>query len=391
MNHRGGALLATVIISMLLLSVTFWYISWSWTQSQETAHARATQRALENAESGLQAAQEQLMMPYADRGFDLASGSGDIERGRYEFEISEDTQTPNQVQVYSTGYCYFPTGSEEDPISHQRAQRAIVRADYFVDRLDKLMVTVPGKLNVNPGAVAAGVVYASDLVFVNGSGDNPAKIGGAAYSHSIARDDGTMDAEPSYVIFASTPVRLGFPLRLPQLSGKVRGFYKSRATSQASQLNDGASLDGSVEVPDNPDFPVYFCDGDLHLSRNGIFVPQGLFIVYVTGVLHIHNSVMAEDGWTVFLAEKGIQIEPDAPANLILHGTYVTNGAIVALPQHQAGDLIVNGSLVAGQGIDLAAGWDGTRTYYHRQAFPALPLPHVIERLQSEVVQGKYR
>ncbi len=391
MNHRGGALIATIIISMLLLSVSVWYFSWTWSQSQETTHSRATQRAQEYAESGLETAQEQLMMPNGAQKINLEKGSEVTGHGRFEYALASDTNTPQQIDAYSTGYYDFPRGSEEDPVTHHRAQRAMIHAQYYVDRIDKLMVAVPGKLRVNPGTVAGGAIYAADLVFVKGSEDNPTQVAGAAYSHSITRDDGTVDPAPPYVKFLSTAARLGFPIRFPQLSSNVRNFYHSYATTHSSQLDDGSSLDGLVDVPDNPDVPVYFCNGDLHVSKSSILIPKGLFIVYITGVLHIHNTVMSEDGWVVFLAEKGIQIEKDTPNNLILHGTYLTNGAIVSIPQHRMGNLIVNGSLMAGQGIDLAVGWDGHRTYYYRQAFPALPLPHLIERMKYEVLQGKYK
>ena len=391
MNRRGGALLATIIISMLLLSVSVWYFSWSWSQSQETTHSRATQRAQELAESGLEAALEQMMMPNTAQKVNLENGSETANHGRYEYTLSSDTNTPQQVDAYSTGYCDFPRGSEEDPVTHRRAQHAMIHAQYFADRIDKLLVAVPGKLRINPGTVAGGAIYGTDLMFVKGADDNPIQVAGAAYSHAMLRDDGTSDPAPTYVEFLSTAARLGYPIRFPELSNKVRNFYQSYATSRMSQLDDGSSLDGLVEVPDNPEVPVYFCKGDLHLSKSRIFIPKGFFIVYVTGILHIHNSVMAEAGWAVFLAEKGIQIEKDTPNNLMLYGTYVTNGAIVSIPQHRLGDLTVNGSLTAGEGIDLAVGWDGRRIYYYHPAPPLLPLPHMIERMKYEVVQGKYK
>ncbi len=391
MNRRGGALLATIIISMLLLSVSVWYFSWTLTQSQETTHSRASQRAREYAESGLEAAQEQLMMPSAAQKINLDKGSEDTGHGRYEFELRADSSTPEQIEAVSTGFCEFPKGSMEDPVTRRRAQRAEIHAQFYVGPLDKLMVAVPGKLRIDAGTVAGGAIYAADLVFVKESGDHPTQIAAAAYSHSISHDDGTWDPASPGVVFLSTAAKLGYPIRLPQLSSTVRNFYQSHATTHASQREDGSSLDGLTAVPENPDIPVYFCNGDLHVSRNGVLIPNGSFIVYITGVLHIHNSVIAESGWIVFLAEKGIQIEKDTPNNLILHGTYVTNGAIVSLPQHRRGNLTVIGSLTAGEGIDLAVGWDGRRTYYYHQAPSGLPLPHLIERMSYEVVQGKYR
>jgi hypothetical protein len=390
-NRRGGALLATIIISMLLLSVSVWYLSWSGSQSKETTHARATQRAQEYAESALEAAQAQLMAPTTAEITNPEQISGDTEHGRYEYALSPSSATPGQMDVVATGYSYFPQGSEEDGVTHRRAQRAVIHAEYFVDRIDKLMVAVPGALRIHPGTTAMGAIYASDLVFVKGSENETTQIGGAAFSHSIARDDGTEDPSPPYVVFLTTAQRLGFPIRFPELSATVRAFYQSYATSGASLLEDGASLDGLVDAPSNPDVPVYFCKGDLHLSRSRIFIPKNLVIVYVAGVLHIHNAVMAEGGWAVFLVEKGIQIENDTPNDLALNGTFVTNGAIISLPQHRKGDLSVNGSLVAGEGIDLAVGWDGHRTYAYRPAPPMLPLPHLMERMTYELVQGKYK
>jgi len=217
---------------MLLLGVAFGYFRWAMTQSQEYTHSQATQRAREYAESGIQAAQEQLMLPYEGQGLNLERGTGDMARGRYEFEFRSDSNTSTQVEIYSTGYCFFPRGAEEDPVTHQRAQKAVVHAVYYADRVDKLMVAVPGTLKINPGTAAADTIYAEDLVYVKGAQNNLARIAGAAYSHSSMQDDGTPDASPSYVVFGSSPILLGFPIRFPQLSGTVRDFYKARATSR---------------------------------------------------------------------------------------------------------------------------------------------------------------
>ena len=308
--------------------------------SKEGTHSRAVQRALEYAESGMDAAQQEIRLPGP-----VPEGlSQPLVNGGMEYSIAQDTNTPQQLDVYATGYYDLPQGAFEDPITHAHAQRAVVHARIYFDNVDKALIAVPGKLKVNPGAFVNDAVYAADLVFVKGGdAEAPTHVQSAFYSHSITREDGTADSYPSYVVFGSTPVLLGYPLHFPRLAAPARAYYKQFASSFASQLSDGSDLDGVVPAPpltapaslssqSAQNVPVYYCEGDLDVGNNGVFNPSGSFIVYVTGNLRIHNSIGSNgSSWVVFLVEKDIEIHSDAIGNLMLNGTFIANGKIMAM------------------------------------------------------------
>ena len=114
-------------------------------------------------------------------------------------------------------------------------------------------------------------------------------------------------------------------------------------------------------------------------------VPIGSLIIYVTGDLHIHDLVNVRiPNSIVFLVEKNIIIDNGKQDSFVLNGTYIANGKITCTQRHRLGSLTVNGSLIAGGGIDLASGWDGQRTYYHLMAFPRVPLPR-LSQLSGEI------
>jgi hypothetical protein len=186
--------------------------------------------------------------------------------------------------------------------------------------------------------------------------------------------------------------RLGAPPGLPKLTSDQREFYHALATDSRANLWNGSSLSGMVGPP-TAQGQVYFVSGDLHLGTAGVFRPQGHYIVYVTGDLSVHQTIEPVDsGWAVFLVEGDIILQQTLTDQGRLAGTFLSNGRFKYEGMEFAnGELNVYGSLLAGNGFDIARGWQRSRQY-HQYVPDALdlPLPHLIDRIEYRVIAGKF-
>jgi hypothetical protein len=411
-NCKGSALIASLVIGFLCLSLIFAVSHWTWFKSLGDTHRLAAQRAFDYADSGVKEALRALEMP------DMwaVSTSTDVEstrmvrmpmpHGAYAYTLTFDSTTPSLVDLYATGYYELAQGSTLDPVTNRPAQRSVIHAKVRTLRVTDVLVAVSGTLRIGSRTMAeGGSLYAQNLVFAQGlEGEALLKtqmpytaIDSAFYSQRAERVDGTPDPSPPNVYYTSNPPyaqQEHFPLNLPPLDASMQKFYQDQATSPSSRLDSGTTLEGMLEKPPGSPNSVYFCDGDLTLAAQTPVMVRGFVVVYVTGQVVIHNTIQAKDdtSWLVLLAGKDIHITDDAPTDLELDGTFLTNGAIVADgPPDSSRSLTFRGNIVAPQGLDLAAHWGSSRTYtYIDREDPTVLLPRLTQLLEYTIVEGKY-
>jgi hypothetical protein len=155
-------------------------------------------------------------------------------------------------------------------------------------------------------------------------------------------------------------------------------------------------MQGSVSAPANSS--VYFVDGDVDVdvAAGSPLSVQGVWVLYATGNINIHNNIVAADGnsWAAFLSEKDIHLTPDAPNVLTLTGNFVANGTIVADPPvdpaHPRVNATINftGGLVGMTAISVS-GVYGPNTYtFQSISNSSLVLPNFTTILQRNILTG---
>jgi hypothetical protein len=387
-SDRGMAVVSVIILGVIFLSLGVWFMNMSSNQVKGSTHQRHRQRAMDYAESGLEAAEDFLQNPDS-LAFDTFTSSAVMPSGRFDYVIVRDTQADSlssaRMIITSTG----TFGS--NPAS------AVVESQVDVFDIDEPLVAVPGALKISPGTTAmGGVIYGGDLLFGKPQGDIETQVGTVYYSGTVKTEGESSEEAPSYVVFLDSPPRvqhLGYAPRLPRLTQTVRDFYRKKAAGNFNMMPDPAALDGLVDPPGGGG-QVYFAEGDVDVGRLATFRPQGQFIVYVQGTLTVHRSVIFPAGaWVVFLVEKDVVLLDKMSPRCVLMGTYVANGVVrYEGLEHASGSLNVLGGIMAGGGIDLARGWSrGNRRFIHAAAPPGtLPLPHLTQRRQYRILQGKF-
>jgi hypothetical protein len=391
MNERGMAVLSVIIVGVIFLSLGVWFMSMSSNQVRGHVHQRHRQRALDYAESGLEAAQEFLQRPDA-LNFDTYASSGVMPDGDYHYVMVRDTQADTD---FSSRVVITSSGSYSD-----KPAMAVIESQVDVYDIDDPLIAVPGLLKISPGfSAAGGMIYGGDLLFTKPRDSQRTDVADLFYTGTlkIEEDDHEIESEdaPGYVVFHASPThpqRLGYAPRLPTLTPAIRDYYRQQATSQYATVF-GGTLDGLKEAPAEGK-PIYFSEGDLHVGRAAWFRPQGQFVVYVQGDLILHKPVyMPQGSWVVFLVEKDIVLTDQMSPRVVVMGTYLANGGIrYEGMEHSNGALTWYGGMIAHGGIDLAHAWgQGNRRYVHAAGVRgALPLPHMTQRRQYRILQGKY-
>ncbi len=411
-SERGGALIATTVISVLMLGLLVWYLSQASLTARLQTHEHSAVVALHYAETGLLLAEQALQSPSVLAGTGTVTESREMPNGRCAYTLfrssplKEDPSGVNPFQqvlvdAYATGYFYLGQGAVVDPTNGRAAQLAVLRAKIGFQAAGSFLVASPGRLRVAQGTTAHyGPMYARELIFAQDP--DPLQlntvIDGAFFGDTVKRHDGFFEPSPDYVIFDSTggAQPIGTIPHFPALGGTIRAYYKSLAASEGSRLADGASLDGRTAPPINNPFPIYYCQGDLHLGRVMGFEPARNMIVYVEGDLFIHNSMReVSHSWAAFLVEKDIRLEVSASAaELLLRGTFMANGALRwdgSQPPSRSFTISLTGSLLAGKGFDEFAGRTPMKFIRWQVDDAILPLPRLTQLLETEIVKGKYR
>src|SRR4051812_21065112 len=109
MNRRGSALVAVIVISLLLFGAALTTVQWITSRSKQAAHQRSGARALEYAESGVEAAQQLIRMPDALAGKTSEERTEEMPGGSVAYTLVADTVTlaggsvSNILEVTATG------------------------------------------------------------------------------------------------------------------------------------------------------------------------------------------------------------------------------------------------------------------------------------------------
>jgi hypothetical protein len=389
--QRGSALLATIVLSVVFLTLMVWFLQWSHIESEQDVHEASYQRALYYAESGFQAAEDGLKLPDSEIADAAVTVSSPMPQGSYEYTLLKDSSstTSEIIHVSAAGYFDLPKGSQRDPLNGQPARRAKIQATLYVGSVAAFAAVAPGELRLGPGVSVDGIVYSRDLVFEKAEPATPIRLDTALFSRAARRFDGVEDSSPVFVSFTSTPKaaqRLLYPPHFLWPGSELRHWFEPHVTDTSHRLwnND----DFRPGTGDGASSSFYFCDGDLHLARNSDLVVNGPTCVYVTGTVTIHRSIQGSAGGALIVyAEKDIPLNIRGEHEVNLQGTFITAGAFVDDGfMHPSSTLHVYGSLLARSGIDLGAYW--TRRVY-QPAGETTGAPQFTQLLDYHVVEGR--
>lgn len=398
-SERGGALVATLVLSVLLLGVLVWYLSQASLTAKLQTHEHATEYALHYAESALDLAEQALQFPHVLSSTGSFRGSHVMPHGRSAYtltrmasinDLNDDPFKPILVEVTATGYSYYEKGQVNDPDTGRRAQTAVLLSKLLFWPVGVFPLASPGRLTLSEGtSVLFGPLYARDLIFVKDS-EPPALHGvveGALFGDTITGGE----TNPS-----TTAQKISEIPHFAALGGKVRAYYEHLATNDESRLKHETKLDGRIELPRNNPFPIYYCDGDLTLGHSTPFEPASPVILYVKGNLFIQRSMLGlGNSWAAFLVEKDIVLEPtDATTAMTLRGNFIVNGQVQwkgSKPDPRAFTVSFTGSLLSGRGFDpIMTGLP--KKFMRWQVDNALlPLPRFTQRLETRLITGKFR
>jgi hypothetical protein len=394
-NQRGGVLLACVIITLLIMTVIVQFSNWNSQMTQDNLKQLARQKALVNADTGVQAAYQFLRSP---QGAQLDPGETiplpHLTQGStFYVSLTRQLADSTLIDIFSTGYYQIPQGAFTDP-SGQRAQQAVVRAQVQLRSIGDYFAATPGTLDVAYNSnISSGIVYGRDLRFTSG---NPAlnppgtRVMAAYYFNSV-----TPSNYADFVTFLNAPfsaTQMGVEPNLPTLGPGMRNEYQLMAPSDV--LPNGTSLSGLVPPPANNAYKVYFGAGEVHLGVVGSSCTlQSSFLIYALGDIIIHNVINGQLGdaaWPALLTEGNIYIATDAPNNMQIDATLIAAGEIKALGGARPNsELVIKGGLIAGEGINFATAYT-QRTFTYQAPDPNLPLPSSTSVTMYKVTQGKF-
>jgi hypothetical protein len=400
-SERGSALVATTVVSLLLLSVLVWHLSQARLMAKVQTHEHATEYALHYAESGLLLAEQALQVPSVLATTGTVTGSLGMPNGRCFYTLVRSSTTtanpliddpfqPVLVDATSTGYYYLDKGQSTDPVNGRTVQAAVMRAKLNFRAIGLFPAASPGRLRINDGtSVMFGPVYARELIFERApdASNPPGVIEEAFFGDSVRGDEARVETAPRAI---------GVTPHFPAMGGKIRSYYQTLAQGDKSRLDSGATLQGRTKPPEDTLFPIYYCHGDLNIGSSEEFEPVGPLLIYVEGNLVIHRSIRGSgDSWVAFLVEKDILLDISEPIGAFeLKGNFISNGALRwrgPPPDPQRFSFVLTGSLLAGRGFDSTT--VGLEKKFMRWQVDdvVLPLPRFTQMLESQILVGKYR
>ena len=381
------------MISLLFVAGVYWYAEWSRVKSVAKVHRMSGKNALAYADEALNDVLIRLKSPQLKQFLDIGTtnfyslGRSDA---RIDVSLARTSSDVNFVNVDVSAYAYLGKGSFTDPLTGRRCQRAVVNAKYHVINVGQFLIAVPTILQVGYGTNAAnGMLYASQLKFIGCTGGcgAPTQVYSAFYFQGLEY----LGAPP--VVYTG-PVdhaqRLSYPMNFASLDPTMRAYYQNQAPSTPAPVFEGMI---SEPLP----YHVFFVDSNLDIAKNAPLTVQGIYVIYATGDVHIHNNITLADAnsWIGVFSEKDIHLDSDAPNTLTLNGTYLCNGTFIGDPgpggaPRSGVNLTINGGLISMIHIDIATNWVGNRNYtYQTSTSPNFLLPNFTETLEYKIVGGK--
>jgi hypothetical protein len=396
-NERGSMLLACLVIAAAILAGMVTFAQTLKLATRSNATKINSQRAYYNAESGLYAALDWVKGPNS------ASVDSTSERqpltpmagADYQVTFMRDGVDPEIIHIVSTGTHRTPTGVHVD--ANGRYHEAVIRATVRVQFAGDFFAAVPGRLTIAYGSeVSTGKVYGRTIEFLPGPNDptNETKVEAAFYYDDVRDDVGTNE-RPEYVTFTG-PIdhaqKQPSEVRVPHV-GALDSYYEAMANANTPPcvlptVAGVATLEGRWTPPVNTN-SVCYVDGDLVIGNASALEVDGLASVYVTGTVHIRNNVEAPTGnWLAIMARNDIVVDRQAPNDLNLNMTAITDGAIRAEGNtRRNGNLRFNGGMIAQNGISLHQ-FQQSREYTFFGAPSSLNLPYLVQLKSWKVVRG---
>jgi hypothetical protein len=389
-RERGSVLLGTILLSLLFLAILIGYSQVSTSNSEALVHQTSTQRALEYAESGANNASLWLKNPSFNLQLPINTSTtvvfGPYQNGRVETTFYRMSTDSNLVDSYTTGYYYLAKGSFVDTstMTSQNAQIAVVNVKFRITNLAQFMFAVPGPLTITYGSnISNGIVYANDLTISTGSALPHTKIASAWYSNTVS------SMAPVGVDFLGdppAPQKLSYSPNFARLDSNVRAFYESK---KSATLPD---FQGVVSAAS--DSHVYFSSGDLHIGQGQALTVSGVYVIYATGSVYIHNDIQMADAnsWIGILSEKDIHLAADIPGNtLTLNGNFVANWGFRADgPPRSASVLTINGGIVSYTAAQLSNVWAVRNYNYQTTTDSNLLMPNFSVPIEYKILKGKF-
>lgn len=391
-KKNGNILIAFTIITFLVLAAMVEFCSWVQQLTRANVHRLATQKALTNADTGIQSALEFLRTPQAAElkpGIPWALTS--IEQGTtFYVDLIRRASDTSLVDVYATGYYQLNDGSYSSAFNTAGKQAAVYALIQLSNAGDFFAAT-PGSLEISYGSnISSGSVYANNLTFDSGNGNPQTVVKSASYYNSINPWN-----YASFVTFLNSgqPVQLTSQPQLPTLDASMSNNYQQMAGPDV--LPAGTTLSGLVSPPVGNPYNVFFSPGDITLGAPGANCTlTGSFLIYSQGNIYIANNLNTEDGttaWPALMAEGNIYVASTAPDTLNVYATMVTNGQFEALGNPRPnGTLNFTGGIVTGGGIALGNIYTLNRNYVYQAPDPTLPLPFATQIISYKVQSGSF-
>jgi hypothetical protein len=398
-NNRGSALLMSLLVSLFLISGLLCYSWYNSVRNRENIQELSRHEALNYADSCMKSALTWLRSPDGSvlspggaitlPSAGPASFPATFAKGRCEVSLVRGDpalgQDLNIISAVATGYYQLPRST----------QTAVVKAVIRFTSVTQYMLAVGNLLHIGAGSdITDGVVYAPDLVF-----DGAVTIGAAYYYRTVSPlPVGVTFTLPSLASPVNYAQQLPSPLNVAMLNISIRNLYINRNTA----LFVPQTFTGTISAPADSKY-VYFYDGDVDIGQpgpGGGVTINGVFVIYATGDIRIHNSIRHNPGcWAGFLSEKAIYLKADAPDDLKLNGNFIANAGMLAdvpTPARSGGNcrLEINGGIVGMSSPNFGNVWTSaagcTRTYsYESCSDPHLYLPNLSTILEYQVTKGR--
>lgn len=383
-NIRGGALLASTIVSFLVLASVIAYTRWSHSKSKQNTHLVSEQRALLNADAGIHEAMDWLRKPQASL---LQPGIpmhfSPLNPGAtYQMTMLRQIVDTSLVNVWSTGTYHAPGAPAPNTAS--------IFAQVKLESIAAYLVGTPGTLEITYGAqLQSGNIYGRDLIFDNGIGGATIIQGTPYYYGSFS----PLNAATFVNFNGGPPVQLAQEPNIPVV-GNLEADYIAMAGTDI--LTAGTTISGTIPAPSNA-YRVYYCPGNLTLGTTTTPFAgsaEGNFLFYVAGdvTFNMSSQIMPVTARAAMLVKGNIFISESAPAAAIYirRWALITDGRIQALGPPRYFNFHFDGSIMTHGGVQMGSVWQRERIYNYVAPSSTLPLPNITRLIVYKVLSGKF-
>lgn len=382
-NESGFALVACILVSFLLLAAVIEYTRWNHGNARFGTHLISSQRARENAETGIHVALDWLRKAQSSQltaGVPLTMSSLN-EGSTYQMTLVRSVSDSSLIDCWSTGYYEIPANGSNSGITS-----TAIYAQIKLRPINTWLAATPGTLEIAAGSMlSTGTVYGRDLVFDRG-GAWPTQVKTAYYFNSVT------PANPeSFVNFTGgvPPIRMALEPVFPTVSA-LEADYATMAGIDV--LPDGYTVFGN-EAPASNAYKTFFCMGDLKVGTStSTYSATTPRLYYVKGNVTIQNNVNVPAGnGTAFMAVGDIQISSTTVSPVRIKAQLLSDGSIEALGPPRNAAFVFKGSIVFRNQLSIGNILVRERSYEYFAPEASLPFPFITQLVSYKVLTGKYR